>query len=48
MKFIQSQSRPIETPKSYINGSVGSNNKVINIDVNNKGDKNKKGIFGCC
>ena len=20
----------------------------INIDVNNKGDKNKKGIFGCC
>ena len=27
---------------------VINNNKVINIDVNNKGDKNKKGIFGCC
>ena len=27
---------------------VINNNKVINIDVNNKDDKNKKGIFGCC
>ena len=35
MKFIQNQSRPNETPKSYINGSVGSNNKVINIYNNN-------------
>ena len=27
---------------------VINNNKVINIDVNKKDDKNKKGIFGCC
>ena len=27
---------------------VMNNNKVINIDVNKKDDKNKKGIFGCC
>ena len=25
-----------------------NNKKVINIDVNNKDDKNKKRIFGCC
>ena len=35
MKFIKSQSRLNETPKSYINGGMGSNNNVININNNN-------------
>ena len=45
--IVEEMSKKI--PVEDINAKkVINNNKVINIDVNNKGDKNKKGIFGCC
>ena len=45
--IVEEMSKKI--PVGDINAKkVINNNKVINIDVNNKGDKNKKGIFGCC
>ena len=45
--IVEEMSKKI--PVEDINAKkVINNNKVINIDVNKKDDKNKKGIFGCC
>jgi len=45
--IVEEMSKKIPVEDINVKKNI-NNNKVINIDVNNKDDKNKKGIFGCC
>ena len=45
--IVEEMSKKIPVEDINVKKAI-NNNKVINIDVNKKDDKNKKGIFGCC